>query len=123
MSKDKKTNPGLGISPESIEKLLRDAAVREGACPPETIEELRIVEEKLAGQQYEAPPLSELLKRIRKETPTPANVIHIENHLDPCVVDDFSAMAARNGKNIPKEIRDRMDADRSKAEGGNGSRA
>ena len=122
MSKDKKKNPGSGISPESIELLLRDAAIREGVCPPETIEELRIVEERLAGQQYEAPPFSELLKRIRRETPAPTNVIRLENHIDQKVVDDL-AMAARNGKDIPKEIRDRMDADRSKAEGGNGSRA
>jgi hypothetical protein len=118
---NEKTNPGLGINPESVEKLLREAAVREGTCPPETIEELRIVEERLAGRQYEAPPLSELLKRIRKETPAPTNVIHIENHLDESVVEDFTAMAARNGKKIPKEIRDRMNTDRSKAEGGNGS--
>ncbi len=122
MSKDKKTNPGLGISPESIEQLLRDAAIREAACPPETTEELRIVEEKLAGRQYEAPSLSELLKRIRKESLAPTNVIQLENHVDQNVVDDI-AMVARNGKEMPTEVRERMDADRSRSQGGGGPRA
>ena len=122
MTKDKKTNQGLGISPENAELLLREAAIREGVCPPETIEELEIVEERLAGQRFEPPAFGELMKRIRENSSTPADVIRIENHVDQNVVADLS-MAARNGKEIPKETRDRMDADRSKAEGGNGSRA
>jgi hypothetical protein len=95
MSRDNKKNPGSGISPESVEVLLRDAAIREGSCPPETMEELKIVEEGLAPEQYVAPSLSELLERIRKKTPASLNVIRLENHIDQNVVGDL-AMARRS---------------------------
>lgn len=103
------------ISPSELEVLLREAAVQEGACIPQTPRELKILEEKLTGKTFVLPKFSELLARLRGRTPELPNVINAKATFDHDVTADL-AMAARNGGDIPADLRAKMDADRADAE-------
>ncbi len=104
------------ISPPELETLLREAAVREGACIPQTPGELKVLEENLAGKTFVLPKFSDLLARLRGRTPDLPSVINAKETFDQDVAADL-AMAARNGGDIPAELRAKMDADRADAEG------
>jgi hypothetical protein len=110
-----KKNTTNDISPPELEALLRKAAVREGACVPETPSELEALEEKLAGKTFVLPRFAELLARLRGKVAKPTNIITVKSHFDQDVIEDL-AMAARNGGEIPAEVREKMDADRADAE-------
>jgi hypothetical protein len=103
------------ISPPELERLLREAALREGACVPETPQELEVLEKRLAGKTFVLPKFSELLARLRGKAAAPTNIIKPVSHFDQEVIEDL-AMAARNGGEIPVEIREKMDGDRANAE-------
>ena len=103
------------ISPPELEALLREAAEREGACIPETPSELEVLEERLAGKTFVFPKFAELLACLRGTVAKPTNIITVIPHFDQDVIEDL-AMAARNGGEIPAEVREKMDADRADAE-------
>ena len=108
------------ISPAELERLLREAAVREGACVPQTPAELKAFEDRVRGKSFALPKFSELLARLRGRLPEAANVINVPVHFDQDVIEDL-AMAARNGGEIPAETRRQMDLDRAGAEARQGN--
>jgi phage terminase small subunit len=110
-----KNTTNKDISPPELERLLREAALREGACVPETRQELEVLEERFAGKTVVLPKFSELLARLRGRTAAPTNIIKAASHFDQEVIEDL-AMAARNGGEVPAEIRGKMDVDRANAE-------
>jgi hypothetical protein len=103
------------ISPHELELLLREAAVREGRCVPETARELEIVEKRLAGKIFSIPKFATLLARLRGGAKESQKVIHLKAHFNEDVIEDL-AMAARNGGKIPDRVRKQMDADRQEKE-------
>jgi hypothetical protein len=110
-----KKNTTKDISAPELERLLREAALQEGACVPQTPQELEMLEERIADKAFSLPKFSELLVRLREKTTPPANIIKIKSHFDQDVIEDL-AIAARNGAEIPAEIRAKMDLDRANAE-------
>lgn len=103
------------ITDETAERLLREAAVREGASLPKTVRELEIMKES-EQPMVEIPDFRRVLERIRGEQPAENRVVEFTPAADRAVTEEL-AMAARNGSEIPEEIRRRMNADREAAEG------
>lgn len=115
MRKTNKPSPET-LSESDLDRLVREAAIREGACFAETEDELAIVEERIAGKQVDVPPFSSVLDLIHGAEVPADKIIPIAPALDESVVEDL-AMAARNGREIPDEIRKKMDTDRLREEG------
>lgn len=120
MNKNHKTQkPGRSPSDAQIEKLLRKVAVEEGACIPQTPDELEALDTLLATKPQPTPPeFSEVLRMIReKQEHQPENnaLTDLVGHLDDEVTSGL-AMAARNGSKISDEVRRQMDSDREIAE-------
>jgi len=111
----KKQTIANDISPHELELLLREAAVHEGHCVPETSKELAIVEERLARKVFTIPPFSKLLTRLRAKSKECKQIIHLKVHFDSTVVEEL-AMAARNGEKVPDEVRQKMNKDRAEQE-------
>lgn len=103
------------MSHEEAERLVRETAIREGACLPKTAGELEIVKKTVPAEEGEIPDFREVLARIRGDQPAPGKVVALPVADDSQVVEEL-AMAARNGGAIPEEVRLRMDADRKQAE-------
>lgn len=102
------------ITDETAECLLREAAIREGASLPKTVRELEIMKES-DQPEAEIPDFRRVLERIRGEHPAANKVVEFTPPTDREVTDEL-AMAARNGSQIPEDIRRRMNADRKAAE-------
>ena len=94
-----------------IERLLREQAIDEAVCFPETEEELLALEHALEQKNVSIPDVSKVLKRIHGGGDGIAKVIQPRPFVEENVVEEMAA-AARNGKTIPADIRSRMDADR-----------
>jgi hypothetical protein len=103
------------ITDETAERLLREAAVQEGASLPKTAHELEIMKES-DQSEVEIPDFRRVLERIRGEHPAANKVVEFTPATDRAVTEEL-AMAARNGSEIPEEIRRRMNADREAAKG------
>lgn len=102
------------VTNEDAERLLREAAIREGASLPKNVHELEIMNET-APPEVEVPDFRRVLARVRGEHPSTGNVVRFNSAADSEVTAEL-AMAARNGDKIPVEIRCRMNADRELAE-------
>lgn len=111
----KKQTIANDISPHELELFLREAAVHEGRCVPETSKELTIVEERLARKAFTIPPFSKLLARLRAKSKECKQIIHLKAHFDATVVEELS-MAARNGEKVSDEVRQKMNRDREEQE-------
>ena len=110
MRKPNKLTPKK-LSECDLDRLVREAAIQEGACFAETEDELAIVEKRRFGKQVDVPPFSRVLDLIHGAEEPAHKIIPMAPALDESVVEDL-AMAARNGGEIPDEIRKKMDADR-----------
>jgi hypothetical protein len=110
MSKPQKPPPDE-LSDSDVDRLVREAAIREGACLPKTEEELTIIEQRFSGYLVEVPSFGRVLDLIHGAEKPADKIIPIAPALDETVVEDL-AMAARKGGVIPDEIRKKMDADR-----------
>lgn len=97
------------------ERLIRQAMISLGWILPQTPQEVALIELEDEGTVEDLPeslrdPLR-ILDTKRKEW-----LVSPILPLDQCVVKGLHAMAARNGKQIPDEIRRQMDNDRKHAE-------
>jgi hypothetical protein len=111
-----KNNDNAGeLSLAEFNKLLREAAIREGKCIPENEDELRILEEHLNGKKIEVPEFKDAMRLARsKKRADETNSVALE--VDEQVLTEF-ALAARNGGEISKETRKKMMADRRREQG------
>jgi hypothetical protein len=100
------------IPVNALERLVRDAAVEQGGCLPESSEELRAAEERIAQSNVSLPPFELIEPRMNEEYSTKAEAQVTTGDEIACDL----AMAARNGKSISAEVRKRMDLDRQNAE-------
>ena len=112
-----KPNPQVAhkMDDAEMESLLYQALLKDGRVIPHTPEEVALVNELLAGQVVELPP--ELLdpEAVLRGSITPRS-LPISLPFNPEAVHQL-ASAARNGSEIPPEVRQRMEADRNTAEG------
>jgi hypothetical protein len=109
----RKVSPTTSEVPaEVIERLIREQAVDEAVCFPETEEELQALERALEQKKRtKVPDVAKILERIQGTGGKAAKVIQPHPFVEENVVHEMAA-AARNGKAIPDHIRSRMDADR-----------
>lgn len=113
-----KTHSATGpnnIPRPKIERALREAAANIGGTLPETEEELDAAEERLADRDRSIPPVSKLNAFIDKGEADRVVVVALRNEIDDETTQELAA-AARNGKQIPNDVRLRMDSDRACAE-------
>jgi hypothetical protein len=106
----------VNITQEDAERLLREAAVRKGASLPKTVREVQIMKESEPSEEVDVPDFRRVIARIRGEKPSPDKVAEFTSPAADSEAAEELAMAARNGGDIPPEVRRRMDADRRAVE-------
>ncbi len=113
-SNNMKPSVAQGMDDAGVEALLYLALLRDGRLIPRTPEEVALVVEQMVGQPVQLPP--ELLDpeavltgvMIPRSLPAPSAV-------NPDIIHQL-ACAARNGGDIPSEVRQQMERDRDEAE-------
>jgi len=114
-----KNNGRNDSSPPNLSQfraLIRQSAINRGMAIPETDEEFALLEKNFDPSKLPVHDFQEVVKMIETgEIPESKIVAFPQKAADMEVVEDF-AQAARNGKEIPPEIQEKMAADRAAAE-------
>lgn len=106
------------LTAEEVEAALHAALRDEGQLFPESDEDVAALEDSLDLSGVPTPDRNEFSQLLHehvsgKVIPLPDTAQAVSS-----AVEENLAMAARNGGKIPKEVRNKMDADRTAAEAG-----
>ena len=114
-----KNNGRNDSTPPSLSQfraLIRQSAISRGMAIPETDEEFALLEKHFDPSKLPVHDFRKVVKMIETgEVPESKIVAFPQQTADLEVVEDF-AQAARNGKEIPPEVQEKMSADRAAAE-------
>jgi hypothetical protein len=107
------------LTTEDVEAALHAALRDEGRLFPNTDEEIAALEESLDLTAVPTPDVNSFLAKLRKQRESKVAPKPTRDAVE--AASQNLAMAARNGKIIPDEVRQRMDAMRKRYEQGNTS--
>ncbi len=116
MSEHTPKKPNRALPAEEVEKAL-DSTLRDQALLfPRTTDDVANIEAEVDLEDVPTPNSNRFRQFLRKRTSS--KLVRLENK-NPILENDIGenlAMAARNGGDIPKDVRMKMDADRKMAE-------